>query len=323
MRLATKEEEFLPLLKQAQQEAEAAFGNGAVYIERYVQNPRHIEFQVGLGLELGEEGAIKRQVWRCRIWFHCCCRPPSIHPPTHPSTHPSTQVLADKYGNVVHLGERDCSVQRRNQKLIEEAPSPALTPEVGGGPEASGGALGVRVWGCLLLQLRGEQMLGLPSARSLMTSVVALLMRTLDSHDRATTPVVSPHLPPPTPPSPNPDPLKHIPPLQHLIHNPYTQPNPNPTTTTPQPSPPQPQLNHPPQVRKQMGEAAVNAARAIGYVGVGTIEFLWEKKGFYFMEMNTRIQARRGWGILGGGGGAGARPCVAGSLGRLWAFVVF
>jgi acetyl/propionyl-CoA carboxylase alpha subunit len=47
MRLATKVEEFLPLLKQAQQEAEAAFGNGAVYIERYVQNPRHIEFQVG------------------------------------------------------------------------------------------------------------------------------------------------------------------------------------------------------------------------------------------------------------------------------------
>jgi len=126
MRLATKLEDFLPLLKQAQQEAEGAFGNGAVYIERYVVNPRHIEFQ----------------------------------------------VLADKFGNVVHLGERDCSIQRRNQKLLEEAPSPALTPEV----------------------------------------------------------------------------------------------------------------------RKAMGEAAVNAARAIGYVGVGTIEFLWEEKGFYFMEMNTRIQ---------------------------------
>ena len=44
------------------------------------------------------------------------------------------------------------------------------------------------------------------------------------------------------------------------------------------------------QVRKAMGDAAVNAAVAIGYRGVGTIEFLWEKKGFYFMEMNTRIQ---------------------------------
>ena len=126
MRLARNEEEYLPLMKQAQSEAKAAFGNGAVYIERYVQNPRHIEFQ----------------------------------------------VLCDKHGNCIHLGERDCSIQRRNQKLVEEAPSPVLTPDV----------------------------------------------------------------------------------------------------------------------RQAMGDAAVNAAKSIGYVGVGTIEFLWEERGFYFMEMNTRIQ---------------------------------
>ncbi|KAH9314693.1 hypothetical protein KI387_023320 [Taxus chinensis] len=84
MRLANEPSEFVKLLQQARSEAGAAFGNDGVYLERYIQNPRHIEFQ----------------------------------------------ILADKYGNCVHFGERDCSIQRRNQKLLEEAPSPALNPDL-------------------------------------------------------------------------------------------------------------------------------------------------------------------------------------------------
>jgi len=71
-------------LKTAQREAEAAFGNGDVYVEKYLDNPRHIEFQ----------------------------------------------IIGDHHGNVVHLGERECSIQRRHQKLIEEAPSPAISEKV-------------------------------------------------------------------------------------------------------------------------------------------------------------------------------------------------
>ncbi len=84
MRLVTADEDLGKLYMAAQGEAEAAFGNGGVYVEKYVQNPRHIEFQ----------------------------------------------ILADSYGNVIHLGERECSIQRRHQKLLEEAPSSALTPEL-------------------------------------------------------------------------------------------------------------------------------------------------------------------------------------------------
>jgi acetyl-CoA carboxylase biotin carboxylase subunit len=84
MRIAQNADEVEPQLTMARTEAEAAFGNGDVYVEKFVTNPRHIEFQ----------------------------------------------ILADQYGNVVHLGERDCSIQRRHQKLIEEATSPAMTPEL-------------------------------------------------------------------------------------------------------------------------------------------------------------------------------------------------
>lgn len=84
MRIVQAEHELENLLMTAKNEAKAAFGNDGVYIEKFIQNPRHIEFQ----------------------------------------------VLADQFGNVVHLGERDCSIQRRHQKLLEEAPSPVVTPEI-------------------------------------------------------------------------------------------------------------------------------------------------------------------------------------------------
>jgi acetyl-CoA carboxylase biotin carboxylase subunit len=76
--------ELPKLFSAAQGEAEAAFGNPGLYLEKFIEKPRHIEIQ----------------------------------------------ILADNYGNVIHLGERDCSIQRRHQKLLEEAPSPALTQKL-------------------------------------------------------------------------------------------------------------------------------------------------------------------------------------------------
>ena len=84
MRLVREENDLPKLFAAAQGEAEAAFGNAGVYLEKFIERPRHIEIQ----------------------------------------------ILADSYGNVVYLGERDCSIQRRHQKLLEEAPSPALTPKL-------------------------------------------------------------------------------------------------------------------------------------------------------------------------------------------------
>ncbi len=83
MRVATSEDELESAFAMARNEAAAAFNDARVYLERFVQRPRHVEIQ----------------------------------------------VMGDAHGNLVHLGERDCSIQRRHQKLIEEAPSPAITSE--------------------------------------------------------------------------------------------------------------------------------------------------------------------------------------------------
>jgi acetyl-CoA carboxylase biotin carboxylase subunit len=126
MKVAQTREDLVEAVATAKGEARAAFGDDAVYMERYLQKPRHIELQ----------------------------------------------VIADSFGNVCHLGERDCSLQRRHQKVMEEAPSPALTAEE----------------------------------------------------------------------------------------------------------------------RVKIGAVVVEAIRNIGYLGVGTIEFLWENGEFFFIEMNTRLQ---------------------------------
>jgi acetyl-CoA carboxylase biotin carboxylase subunit len=84
MRVANNEKELETFLKMARAEAQAAFGNGDVYMERYLARPRHVE----------------------------------------------VQILGDSHGNAIHLGERDCSVQRRHQKLIEESPSPAVDADL-------------------------------------------------------------------------------------------------------------------------------------------------------------------------------------------------
>lgn len=127
MRVVWKEEDLLDAWDSARQESKAAFGNDGMYMEKYIEEPRHIEIQ----------------------------------------------IAGDKYGNVCHLSERDCSIQRRHQKLVEETPSPFMTT----------------------------------------------------------------------------------------------------------------------RLRSRMGKAAMKAAKAVKYEGVGTVEFLVDKnRDFYFMEMNTRIQ---------------------------------
>ena len=83
MRIVRKQDELLTMYQTARSEAQQAFGNPDVYAEKFIEHPRHIEFQ----------------------------------------------VLGDQHGKVIHLGERECTIQRRHQKLLEESPSPAMDPK--------------------------------------------------------------------------------------------------------------------------------------------------------------------------------------------------
>jgi len=126
MKIVRKKDEIIHAIESTQRVAKSTFGDATVFIEKYLEEPRHIEFQ----------------------------------------------ILADSYGNIIHVGDRECSIQRRHQKLIEESPSPVMTPEL----------------------------------------------------------------------------------------------------------------------REKMGTDAVKAATAIDYTNAGTIEFLYSKGNYYFLEMNTRLQ---------------------------------
>ena len=130
MKIVHSRDDFASSLESIQSVAKSAFGDSTVFVEKYAEEPRHIEFQ----------------------------------------------ILADNYGNTVYVSDRECSIQRRHQKLMEEAPSPIMTPEL----------------------------------------------------------------------------------------------------------------------RKEMGEAAVKAAKSIGYKNAGTVEFLYSKGDYYFLEVNTRLQVEHG-----------------------------
>ena len=84
MRIARSEDEIRTAVQTAMNEAKKAFDVPDVYLEKYIEDPRHVEFQ----------------------------------------------ILGDEHGNIIHLGERECSIQRRHQKLVEESPSTALTPKL-------------------------------------------------------------------------------------------------------------------------------------------------------------------------------------------------
>jgi acetyl-CoA carboxylase biotin carboxylase subunit len=114
MRIVHAAEELQGQLATAGEEAERAFGDGAIYLEKYLDDPRHVEFQ----------------------------------------------VFGDHYGEIIHLGERECSIQRRHQKLLEESPSPALTPtlraEMGGAAVRLCKAVGYENAGTIEFLLDGE-----------------------------------------------------------------------------------------------------------------------------------------------------------------------
>ncbi|PYQ17519.1 MAG: acetyl-CoA carboxylase biotin carboxylase subunit [Acidobacteria bacterium] len=158
MRIVRAPADLAQAFRAAQAEAAAAFGVPDVYVEKYVEGPRHVEIQVmadskGSVVHLGERECsiqrrhqkiieeapspvvnekLRRRMGRTAVEAAAAVRVPDVYVEKYVEgpRHVEIQVMADSKGSVVHLGERECSIQRRHQKIIEEAPSPVVNEKL-------------------------------------------------------------------------------------------------------------------------------------------------------------------------------------------------
>ena len=226
MKVVPSEDLLEGLMSQAKNEAKSAFGDDTVYLEKYLGNPRHIEFQ----------------------------------------------VFGDGKGNAIHLGERDCSLQRRHQKVLEEAPSPVLSTEernrMGEICAQAMRDMAYRGAGTIeflwengeffFIEMNTRLQVEHPVTEAITgLDLVREQIRVADGKGGAI------HL------------GERDCSLQRR-HQKVLEEAPSPVLST--------------EERNRMGEICAQAMRDMAYRGAGTIEFLWENGEFFFIEMNTRLQ---------------------------------